>query len=291
MAGLLIKELKMRGAVGRTLVVVPGPLREQWRWEMRDKFDERFEIVGREEFRRDGRHVWRGNQIITSMDFAKKTDVLDSFQTASFDLVVVDEAHKMSAYRSGGSTSKTRRYRLGETLSSASRHLLFLTATPHKGDPANFRLLLDLLEPGYFAAETMMSESVRDKSNPLFLRRAKEDMVDFDGRPLFVPRRVETPDVSLSAPERAAVRGALPLHQEAERAGRRLRPGKQHRLCPGAASAPVRLQHVRPQGVADTPAGQAGRDGRRKPSAGCISNRSPARRRQHRGGLRGGAVE
>ena len=203
MAGLLIKELKMRGAVRRVLVVVPGPLREQWRWEMQDKFDETFEVVGREQFRRGGGHVWNGDQAITSMDFAKKVDVLDSLQGTSFDLVVVDEAHKMSAYRSGGSTSKTRRYRLGETLSSASRHLLFLTATPHKGDPANFRLLLDLLEPGYFAAETMMDESVRDKNNPLFLRRAKEDMVDFDGRPLFVPRRVETPDVRLSAPERA----------------------------------------------------------------------------------------
>ena len=203
MAGLLIKELRMRGAVRRVLVVVPGPLREQWRWEMRDKFDERFEIVGREQFRRGGGRVWGGDLTITSMDFAKKADVLDSLRGAGFDLVVVDEAHKMSAYRSGGSTSKTRRYRLGETLSSASRHLLFLTATPHKGDPANFRLLLDLLEPGYFAAEAMMGESVRDRNNPLFLRRAKEDMVDFDGRPLFVPRRVETPDVRLSAPERA----------------------------------------------------------------------------------------
>ena len=202
MAGLVIKELKMRGAIRRILVVVPGPLREQWRWELRDKFDESFEIVERHDIRLEGGTVWDKDQIITSMDFAKRGDVLKSLQDAAFDLVVVDEAHKLSAYHSGRATAKTQRYRLGEVLSDAGRHLLFLTATPHKGDPANFRLLLDLLEPGYFASEQMMRQSVHDGNNPLFLRRAKEDMVDFDGRPLFVPRQVETPDVRLSSPER-----------------------------------------------------------------------------------------
>lgn len=203
MAGLLIKELKMRGAIRRILVVVPGPLREQWRWELQDKFDDSFEIVERYHVRVDGRMAWNKDQIITSMDFAKKDDVLKSLRGAAFDLVVVDEAHKLSAYHSGKSTTKTQRYRLGEVLSDIGRHLLFLTATPHKGDPANFRLLLDLLQPGYFAAEQMMRQSVHDGDNPLFLRRAKEDMVDFDGRPLFVPRQVETPDVRLSSAERA----------------------------------------------------------------------------------------
>ncbi len=202
MAGLLIKELKMRGAIRRILVVVPGPLREQWRWELQDKFDEPFEMVERSHIKLDGRTAWDRDQIIAAMDFAKRDDVLKSLRHAAFDLIVVDEAHKLSAYHSGGSTAKTQRYRLGEALSNAGRHLLFLTATPHKGDPANFRLLLDLLEPGYFAADQMMRQSVREGDNPLFLRRAKEDMVDFDGRPLFVPRRVETPDVRLSSPER-----------------------------------------------------------------------------------------
>ncbi len=203
MAGLLIKELKMRGAIRRILVVAPGPLREQWRWELQDKFDESFEIVERHHVRLEGRMAWNKDQIITSMDFAKRDDVLKSLRDIAYDLVVVDEAHKLSAYHSGKSTTKTQRYRLGEVLSDAGRHLLFLTATPHKGDPANFRLLLDLLEPGYFVSEQMMRQSIHDGNNPLFLRRAKEDMVDFDGRPLFVPRRVETPDVRLSSPERS----------------------------------------------------------------------------------------
>ena len=203
MAGLAVKELKMRRRIRRTLIVVPGQLREQWRWEMLDKFDERFAVVDRRRYNEaGGARVWDGDQIITSLDFAKRADILESLGETSFDLVIVDEAHKMSAYSTGTSTAKTMRYRLGETLSGISESLLFLTATPHKGDPDNFRLLLDLLEPGYFAADEMMSESVRDGDNPLFLRRAKEDMVDFEGKPLFVPRRVMTPDVGLSPDER-----------------------------------------------------------------------------------------
>ena len=203
MAGLLIKELKLRGLVRRILVVVPGPLKEQWRWEMEDKFDESFEVVAREYYNERGRaEVWSGSQLITSLDFAKRTEVLDSMEGANFDLIIVDEAHKMSAYSTGRTTTKTQRYRLGETLSTMSRHLLFLTATPHKGDPANFRLLLDLLEPGYFSADGMMEDSVNSQDNPLFLRRAKENMVNFDGTPLFVPREVHTPDTKLSPTER-----------------------------------------------------------------------------------------
>ena len=203
MAGLLIKELKLRGLVERILVVVPGPLKEQWRWEMEDKFDESFEVVGREHYNERGRaRAWGGPQIITSLDFAKRAEVLDSMEGARFDLIIVDEAHKMSAYSTGRTTTKTQRYRLGETLSTMSRHLLFLTATPHKGDPANFRLLLDLLEPGYFSADGMMEDSVNSRDNPLFLRRAKEGMANFDGTPLFVPRAVHTPDTKLSRPER-----------------------------------------------------------------------------------------
>lgn len=203
MAGLIIKEMKMRGAVRRVLVVVPGQLREQWRWELKDKFDEDFEVVDRERFVADGGvGAWDGDQLITSIDFAKRDDVLRSLGEAGFDMVVVDEAHKMSAYSYGRSTTKTKRYRLGETLSRIGTHMLFLTATPHKGDTQNFRLLLDLLEPGFFAGEGMIEESVRDQDNPLFLRRAKEDMVGFDGTPLFVPRTVSTPDVRLSRPEK-----------------------------------------------------------------------------------------
>ena len=203
MAGLAIKELKMRRAIRRILIVVPGQLKEQWRWELKDKFDEDFAVVDREYLAsRNGPLAWDGDQLITSLDFAKQDDVMASLDGARFDMIIVDEAHKMSAYAYGSTTSKTRRYRLGERLTAMSRHMLFLTATPHKGDVQNFRLLLDLLEPGFFATNSMMEESIRNRDNPLFLRRAKEDMKGFDGRPLFVPRTVETPDLQLSRPEK-----------------------------------------------------------------------------------------
>jgi SNF2 family N-terminal domain. len=140
-----------------------------------------------------GGNEWlRENQIITSMDFAKRDEVLPSICAAQFDMVIVDEAHKMSAYRYGDKTEKTGRYKLGESLSRITEHFLLLTATPHKGDPENFRLFLDLLEPGFFATNELLQESIRNKDNPLFIRRVKEDLKDFDGKPLFLPRYVKT---------------------------------------------------------------------------------------------------
>ena len=204
MAGLIIKELKMRKVVKRILIVVPGHLKDQWRRELKDRFEETFVVVNRGYL---GAHyaenVWeKENQIITSMDFAKREEVLPSLISSEFDMIIVDEAHKMSAYRYGEQTEKTGRYRLGEILSRISEHFLFLTATPHKGDPENFRLFLDLLEPGFFATSEMLKESIENQDNPLFLRRIKEDMKDFEGKPLFVPRNVLTPDIRLSDSEK-----------------------------------------------------------------------------------------
>lgn len=199
MAGLIIKELKLRKMVRRILIVGPGHLKDQWRREMKDRFEETFAIVDRSTIDSYyGENVWeRENQIITSMDFAKREEILPSIASAHFDLIVVDEAHKMSAYQYGDETKKTDRYQLGEVLSQNTEHLLFLTATPHKGDPENFRLFLDLLEPGFFATNAMLSESIRNKDNPLFIRRVKEDLKDFEGRPLFLPRHVKTRQFNL----------------------------------------------------------------------------------------------
>ena len=194
MAGLIIKELKLRGLAKRILIVVPGHLRDQWRREMKERFEEHFVVVDRRMMEAlFGENIWqRENQIITSMDFAKQEDILPSLAAAHFDLVIVDEAHKMSAYRYGDKLERTKRYRLGEVLSRISTHLLFLTATPHKGDPENFRLFLDLLVPGFFATEYLLRESINNRENPLFIRRMKEDLKDFEGRPLFLPRYVHT---------------------------------------------------------------------------------------------------
>jgi len=194
MAGLVIKELKLRQQARRILIVSPGHLKNQWKREMKERFEEVFMEVDRNTIvSLYGENVWaRESQIITSMDFAKQDDILNALGAARFDLVVVDEAHKFSAFKYGDKIVKTDRYRLGERLSSISNHVLFLTATPHRGDPENFRLFLDLLEPGFFATPEMLSQSIQNKDNPLFTRRVKEDLKDFEGKPLFLPRYVKT---------------------------------------------------------------------------------------------------
>lgn len=193
MAGLVIKELKLRGLITRTLIIAPGHLKDQWQREMHDRFEENFIKVDRGLMDASyGENIWaRESQMIASIDFAKQDDIAATLASSHFDLIVVDEAHKMSAYRYGEKLDKTGRYKLGEVLSSISTNLLFLTATPHRGDPENFRLFLDLLEPGFFATTDMVAESIRNQENPLFIRRVKEDMKDFEGKPLFLPRHVD----------------------------------------------------------------------------------------------------
>lgn len=204
MAGLILKELKQRGLVERVLIVIPGHLRDQWIRELKEKFGETFRVIDRGVMDASwGRNVWQEeSQAITSMDFAKQEDVMVSLAESRWDLVIVDEAHKMAAYQYGEKTKKTKRYRLGELLSRNCDFLLFLTATPHRGDPSNFRLFLDLLEPSFFATNDMLAESVKNKDNPLFLRRLKEHMTNFDKKPLFPPRKVITVKYRLSDDEK-----------------------------------------------------------------------------------------
>ena len=194
MAGLIIKELKLRHLIKKVLIISPGHLKDQWRRELSDRFDEKFIVIDRGLIDSlYGENVWqREDQVITSIDFAKREEILPSLAASHFDLTIVDEAHKMSAYKYGDKTTKTGRYKLGEVLSRVSDNLLFLTATPHRGDPENYRLFLDLLEPGFFATNEMVQESIQNKDNPLFIRRIKEDLKDFEGKPLFLPRHVKT---------------------------------------------------------------------------------------------------
>lgn len=204
MAGLVIKELKLRRLAHRILIVVPGHLKDQWIRELKEKFQETFTLIDRYTFRSlYGENPWeKENQVITSIDFAKQEEILPSLSSVFWDLVIVDEAHKMAAYRYGDKTSKTERYRLGEVLSRNSKNLLFLTATPHKGDPENFRLFLDLLEPGFFATTELIEESLKNRDNPLFIRRLKEDLKDFEGRPIFTNRYPKTIKFRLSDEEK-----------------------------------------------------------------------------------------
>jgi superfamily II DNA or RNA helicase len=204
MAGLIIKELKLRGVVSRILIVVPGHLKDQWKRELKEKFQESFVIIDRSSLDAHyGENPWqRESQVITSIDFAKREEILPSLRSVDWDLAIVDEAHKLSAYIYGDKLSKTERYRLGEVISRTTNHLLFLTATPHKGDPENFRLFLDLLSPGFFATKELIDESLNNRDNPLFIRRIKEDLKDFEGKPIFTRRFPKTIKFRLSDEEK-----------------------------------------------------------------------------------------
>lgn len=194
MAGLIAKELKLRNQAQRILIVAPGHLVTQWIHEMKSRFEESFTEVTRAYVNAHSQeNVWiREPQLITSMDFARQDDIRVAIANAHFDLVIVDEAHKMAAYQYGDRLEKTKRYQLGECLSRQTTHLLFLTATPHRGDSENFRLFLDLLEPGFFADTAQIRESIQRQDNPLFIRRIKEELKDFEGKPLFLPRHIKT---------------------------------------------------------------------------------------------------
>ena len=209
MAGLIIKELQYRKMAKRILIVAPGHLKYQWQREMKEKFRTHFTIINRQLISESnwGENVWeKYDKCIASIDFLKQGDILNSLKSSHWDLVVVDEAHKMSAYgyhtRNGYKKNETLRYKVGKILSSISTHMLFLTATPHRGDEENFRLFIDLLRPGFFSKAELLKESVERKENPIFVRRLKEDMKDFDGRPLFPPRHVKTVTFNLTPDEK-----------------------------------------------------------------------------------------
>jgi len=204
MAGLLLRELEQRGALERTLVIAPANLTMQWQDELRLKFNRDFAIIKREQLlAQSGSDLWRSHpRAIMSMDFARRPDVRKAFEGATWDLIIVDEAHKMAAYRYGKKVEKTQAYQLGEVLSKRTDHLLLMTATPHRGNPENFRLLLALLDADLFEQPEQFEQILRQRQMPIFLRRLKEQLKDFDGRPLFPPRAVETLTYELTGSEK-----------------------------------------------------------------------------------------
>src|SRR5216683_5763780 len=181
MAGLLIRELKLRGLADRLLIICPANLAFQWQRELKEKFDEKFLVLRggdiREQF---GVNQWlEQRQIITSLDLAKRTDILPGLRQVHWDLVIVDEAHRMSWTPPA---KKTARYALGELLRDTTDHLLMLTATPHKGDPVNFSLFLQLIDQDAYADVRSIREAMDRRRAPFYLRRTKEAMVYFPER-------------------------------------------------------------------------------------------------------------
>jgi superfamily II DNA or RNA helicase len=181
MAGLLVRELKLRGLIERILVVCPANLAFQWQRELKEKFDEKFEVVKGGDLREQYgiNQFLERSQVITSLDLAKRDDVLPGLRQVHWDLVIIDEAHRMSW---SPPSRKTARYALGELLRDSADHMLMLTATPHKGDPQNFTLFLQLLDPDVYADVTSIRQAMENRRAPFYLRRTKEAMVYFPER-------------------------------------------------------------------------------------------------------------
>lgn len=207
MAGLLLKELKVRGLVKRTLIVAPASLCFQWQREMKDKFREQFEVVRSDVLRANyGQNPWQEkHQVVTSVSWVSRIeDAKESLLRSTWDLVIVDEAHKMAAY---SSDKKTLAYKLGESLSKMTDHYLLMTATPHKGDPENFCLFLELLDRDIYGSVKSLEEAMRRNHAPFYLRRTKEALVTFpdpqtgDVKKLFTNREVRTASFELDGEE------------------------------------------------------------------------------------------
>lgn len=209
MAGLLLKELKARGLVQRTLIVTPANLSFQWQRELKDKFRENFEVIRSDVLRANyGQNPWQDrDQVVTSVSWVSRVeDARDSLLRSRWDLVIVDEAHKMSAY---AGDKKTLAYQLGEKLSEMTDHFLLMTATPHKGDPENFCLFLSLLDKDVYGNVKSLQEAMRRNEAPFYLRRTKEALVSFPDpdtgavHKLFTKREVKTVGFELDGDEYA----------------------------------------------------------------------------------------
>jgi len=207
MAGLLLKELKARGLVRRTLIVTPANLTFQWQRELKDKFRENFEIVRGDVLRANyGQNPWQEKaQVVTSISWVStREDAKQSLLRSHWDSIIVDEAHKMSAY---ANDRKTLAYALGERLSEMTDHYLLMTATPHKGDPENFCRFLALLDRDVYGNIKSLEQAMRQNEAPFYLRRIKEALVSFPdpetglSERLFTKREVRTAAFELDGEE------------------------------------------------------------------------------------------
>jgi SNF2 family DNA or RNA helicase len=205
MAGLLIKELIARGDLQRCLIVCPGSLAEQWQDELNRRFQLPFEILTNDklEAARTGNWFAETNRVIARLDKLSRNEVVQEKLQApdcEWDLVVCDEAHKMSATVFGGEIKYTKRYRLGQLLSSLTRNFLLMTATPHNGKEEDFQLFMALLDGDRFEGRFRDGVHVTDVSD-LMRRMVKESLLKFDGLPLFPERIAYTVPYKLSEPE------------------------------------------------------------------------------------------
>ncbi len=190
MTGLLIKELKVRGDLNRCLIVCPGNLVEQWQDELYSRFQLEFEILTNDRLESSV----RGNAFIDTpfciarLDKLSRNDELkEKLKVSDWDLIVCDEAHKMSATLFGNEEKRTKRYNLGILLSGITRHFVLLTATPHNGKDNDFQLFMRLLDNDRFEGRNRNKEKI--DATDLMRRLVKEQLLTFEGKPLF-PERI-----------------------------------------------------------------------------------------------------
>jgi superfamily II DNA or RNA helicase len=200
MAGLYIRELIMRADARRIAIIAPGSLVEQWRDELFEKFGLEFKVFSPalELATPSGNPFEDQNQIIVRLDQVSRSDELrDKLTAAHWDLVVFDEAHKLSAHFFGQEIKRTKRFTLAEKVGNATRHLLLMTATPHNGKEEDFQLFLSLLDSDRFYGKFRDGAHKVDVSD-LMRRMVKEELVKFDGTPLFPERKAYTVNYTLS---------------------------------------------------------------------------------------------
>jgi len=216
MAGLLLKEMKLREAIERILILCPAPLTIQWQDELLRWFGEPFEVIFSAVDQLQLVNPWqRATQVIASLDYAKQEDVRERVWQQHWDLIIIDEAHKCSAYTKRSSTrgdevEKTKRYQLAEKLTGDADHVLLLTATPHHGDDDRFGHFVRLIDPDLFPEPTRVGDRAGEirrnilslgENCPWALRRLKENLRDINGQRLFPDRHAHTVKFRLNQEE------------------------------------------------------------------------------------------
>ena len=203
MAGLYLKELILRSDCDRALIVAPGGLVEQWREELATKFDLRFEVFSQYmvDEAAGGNPFAEHPYLISRMDqISRRNDLMDQLSDVTWDVAIVDEAHRMSAHYWGGEVDETKRFKLGRLLSQTAENYLLMTATPHAGKEDDFQLFMSLLDKDRFEGQFRAGVHHTDTTG-LMRRMVKEDLLTFDGKPLFPERRAYTVMYELSPEE------------------------------------------------------------------------------------------
>lgn len=201
MAGLLIKELIIRGDLERCLIIAPGSLVEQWQDELKEKFDLSFDLMSRDQVETSvtGNPFVERDRLIMRLDMAARSEALQAKLLAApdWDLVICDEAHRMAASLFGNEVKYTKRYQLGQLVGGKTRNLLLMSATPHNGSDADFQLFMGLLDADRFEGRQREGARRVDVSD-LMRRLTKEELRKFDGAPLFPERKAYTIQYQLS---------------------------------------------------------------------------------------------